>query len=118
MPNFVRTRITFEASESKRKEILDFVKGDESVFDFNKLVPCPESIKKAVEYSDVHEAAIKWMKDKPCDITDDEGLEKLLREGYHKAEHVRTGINNLLRFKVYGWYDWNCAYWGINGINK
>lgn len=113
MPNYVRTRITFEVSESKRKKILDFVKGDKSVFDFNKIIPCPESIEKAVESSDVHEAAIKWMKETPCDITDNEGLEKLLRKGsVFKAEHVRTGINNLLRFKIYGWYDWKCKFWG------
>jgi len=45
MPNWVRN--TLEVIKGDAKEIFDFVRSDESVFDFNNLIPMPDSIENA-----------------------------------------------------------------------
>ena len=42
MPNWVSN--TLEVIKGDAKEIFDFVRSDESVFDFNNLIPMPDSL--------------------------------------------------------------------------
>ena len=42
MPNWVRN--TLKVIKGDPKKVLDFVRGDKSAFDFNNLIPMPESI--------------------------------------------------------------------------
>jgi hypothetical protein len=42
MPNWVYNTITIEGTPEQVKEIAEYVKSDDSVFDFNKIIPAPE----------------------------------------------------------------------------
>lgn len=45
MPNHITNIITIQAPEGRTiQEVIDFVKGDETKFDFNKLIPMPLEI--------------------------------------------------------------------------
>lgn len=44
MPNWVKNEITFEGKKENIEALLNAVKSDESDFDFNKLIPMPESL--------------------------------------------------------------------------
>lgn len=46
MPNYIQNRLTFKGSNSKIKELFNLVKGENSLFDFNKIIPMP---KKAID---------------------------------------------------------------------
>lgn len=44
MPNYCENFLSIEGNADTLKEIMDFVKSDESVFDFEKIVPMPDYI--------------------------------------------------------------------------
>lgn len=44
MPNYCENFLSIEGNADTLKEIMDFVKSDKSVFDFEKIVPMPDYI--------------------------------------------------------------------------
>ena len=44
MPNYCNNYLSIEGNYTTRKKILDFVKSDETAFDFEKIVPMPDYI--------------------------------------------------------------------------
>ena len=44
MPNWVQNEITFYGEEKDIKKVFELIKSEESDFDFNKLVPMPETL--------------------------------------------------------------------------
>lgn len=44
MPNWVRNRIEFSGKQEDINKVLSFIKGNNDDFDFNKLIPMPESL--------------------------------------------------------------------------
>lgn len=42
MPNYVTNKV--EITSTNAAEALAFIKGDDSAFDFNKIIPMPESL--------------------------------------------------------------------------
>ena len=48
MPNWVIGKVKIKGDENSIKELVDFVKSDENVFDFNKIVPMPKELETTV----------------------------------------------------------------------
>lgn len=46
MPNHIANRVIIDGSLDDIKKIMNFVRSEESPFDFNKIVPMPETFKK------------------------------------------------------------------------
>jgi hypothetical protein len=51
MANWVKTKLYFECSQEKAKEIRNFVSDDEGNFDLNRIVPMPEELN--IEHSNI-----------------------------------------------------------------
>ena len=49
MPNYVQNILRLEGEEKRIQELLEFIKGEKSAFDFNSLIPMPEDL--AIECS-------------------------------------------------------------------
>ena len=45
MPNWVVNKIEFSGTQENINKVLDIIKGDENIIDFNKLIPMPKSLK-------------------------------------------------------------------------
>ena len=107
MPNWVRNVVTLKGNAESVKKVVEFVKSENSVFDFDKIVPQPESIKKYdttnYPYGEklvVGEPLDRFEKDSP--IVTEELIE----------EYKVASKEQMNKYGVIGWYDWNRKYWG------
>lgn len=57
MPNWVQNRLTIYGQETKIEKCLLFCKSEDSDFDFNKIVPMPETLDITVSRDSVQAAA-------------------------------------------------------------
>lgn len=106
MPNYVANRVVLVGSDETIKKVIAFVKSDESVFDFNKIVPMPETFLKydTTNYPNGKQLQVgqrvSWEKDSPI-VTEE------LIEEYKQATREQEE-----KYGVVGWYDWSINYWG------
>ena len=47
LPNHLMSRLHFSGEQKRIDELLASIKGEETLFDFNKVLPMPESLKRA-----------------------------------------------------------------------
>lgn len=107
MPNYVANILTLAGSEERIAKVVEFVKGEDSPFDFSKIVPQPETYKKydTTNHPDgrgleVGQPVNPFKKDSPI-------VTKELLEEYKQAT-----AEQARKYGVVGWYDWNVRYWG------
>ena len=131
MPNWVRTRLTFNGKKNRVAEIKELVKttgkddegnGDTNEFDFNKVVPMPEELD--IVSSSSGECGMRYLilKDKHLiSWTDDdrsfmERMEKQKEKNPNRFnEDIKLGKKYLRNISKYGykdWYNFRCDKWG------
>lgn len=120
MPNHVANILTIHAEGDKLTEILDAVRTEESVFDFNRIIPMPESL--AVEDGSIGDNAVAYIKTKiqgEQSITNaGRDLIKRFEDEYKGEELGRalmlglTYIHNKASYGCTTWYDWSRFNWG------
>lgn len=106
MPNHIANRVIIDGSLDDLKKIANFVRSEESPFDFNKIVPMPETYRK---YDTTNHpngrgleigAHVSWDANSPI-VTEE------LIEEYKKATREQLKTHGCV-----GWYNWSCHYWG------
>jgi hypothetical protein len=106
MPNYVSNIVTLVGSDEQVMKVVDFINSDYGVFDFNKIVPMPETFSK---YDTTNHpggrglnvgSPISWRDDSPI-VTEE------LIEEYKQATKEQEE-----KYGVVGWYDWNVKFWG------
>ena len=131
MPNWVRTRLTFNGEKNRVAEIKELVKttgkddegrGYTNEFDFNKVVPMPEELD--IDSSSSGECGMRYLilKDKHLILwTDDdrsfmERMEKQKEKNPNRFnEDIELGKKYLSNISKYGykdWYNFRCDKWG------
>lgn len=83
MPNYCRNKFAIIASSKKElDDVVDFIKGDNGDFDFNKIVPMPEDLDiEVVGCNASEEVQAKYQ-------------------------------SNIEKYGYKDWYDWRCDKWG------
>ena len=131
MPNWVRTRLTFNGEKNRVAEIKELVKttgkddeesGYTNEFDFNKVVPMPEELDIASSSSGEYGMRYLILKDKHLiSWTDDdrsfmERMEKQKEKNPNRFnEDIKLGKKYLRNISKYGykdWYNFRCDKWG------
>lgn len=87
MPNWCECDLTVFGPKAKVNEFLDFAKGEESTFDFNRFAPYPEEFQKMDEVADAWER------------------ESVGKPGVDWAERPRSGYDS-------GGHAWCLEHWG------
>lgn len=107
MPNHIANRVIIDGSLDDIKKIMNFVRSEESPFDFNKIVPMPETFKKYDTTNhpngrglEVGEKVNPWDADSP--IVTEELIDEYTRATKEQAEV----------YGCVGWYDWSYSNWG------
>ena len=104
MPNYVANIVKLVGSDEQIKKVLDFVKGEEGDFDFNKIVPMPKDLD--IESSSVGTKGVEVIKSLASGR---------LPDTTEFDECVVLGAKYLYNKIKYGfetWYEWCRIHWG------
>lgn len=128
MPNHCSNKLVVRGSVSVIDLMIEKVRGSDSAFDFEKIVPMPESLNiesgsttdyalAIIEYYDGDSSALKkvleypWVKSMNIVKLDDLANHLIKTE---KANMI-NGLKAKHNMKTYGhkdWYDWKVHHWG------
>ena len=129
MPNYCLNRLTLEGTPKDVAELLAFIKGEHSDFDFNNVIPIPPSIEDTQRgsVSFASEAACHYLNDKTINthmqwlidknqLAEDEITAAITRWIEEKRIDIALGyriIENRRQFDGCGdWYEWCVENWG------
>ena len=126
MPNHLMSKIHFSGEQSKIDELLKFIKGEETLFDFNRVIPMPESLN--IEAGTHTENGLKAYRDFITAYTMDDSLEKDLLNIPKEKEEIflkarsdidldewnlgRTAFQNEQKYSSKTWYEFHIQAWG------
>lgn len=126
MPNHITNIINVTGDKIRIKELFDFVSNENILFDFNKIVPMPESLQitsgsmvdNAIHIITNDENALReyfdyeWVKQE--NITTIKELKKFLSKKLKPIDfrEARQAIRNIEKYGHKDWYSWRIAYWG------
>lgn len=126
MPNHITNILKVEGDEQRVKELFTLVHTDKSMFDFDKIIPMPESLQItsgskldnaiAILTNDTQkfDEMLEWNWVKEANINSVEKLkEKLIKN--LSPEDMRDGkiaLDNLQKYGHKDWYSWSIANWG------
>lgn len=115
MPNHVENKLTIQSENLS--EILGFIKSDERLIDFEKILPMPLSLhhepsEDVVEYAKyvfdpVASARSKWY----FDLLSERGQALKYFSEQKWVQFVKC-LNNLKETGYASWYDWSVEKWG------
>jgi len=130
MPNHVANQLTFEGKEERIQELFQFVKGENSEFDFNTIIPMPESL--TIVSGSQTDISLAYYKYKKFGVSPE--FEKMLKhrwaidEGISTVEELvaylsethkemsfelgETAYNNIQNYGYLTWYGWSMENWG------
>ena len=113
MPNYVRTRISFN---KRANEIRNFVKGEDSAFDFNKVIPMPEELD--ITSGSVGTYGMEYLlataKHPSVRTESDKKVIEFVSKQPDFNEWVELGKKYLSNTTKYGcptWHEWRNANW-------
>lgn len=114
MPNHVHNELYFEADNKERiSELLNAIKGEDTAFDFNKIIPMPKELE--IESGSRGEWGLKAYKEflrtgvKPKEITDEWGHTRSVED--KDFELGKQYYNNIEKYGHATWYSWACDNW-------
>lgn len=112
MPNWTMISVRFDGDENEINRMLSYIKGEETIFDFNKVIPMPESL-KITEGSDADRAMECYVSDNL--LQDNELKNKYRITDKELQEYKELGkryIENKIKYGYRSWYGWCNANWG------
>lgn len=125
MPNHIQNRISFECSEAefeKVKKLMNTAKEGPENFDFNALIPMPESLN--IEAGSRGENALNYYRYFLEDCADSLGMSDSEKEALAESYKETYGIDddswrlgeqyyeNIDKYGSANWYDWCIRKWG------
>ena len=127
MPNHVMNRLHLSGEQSRINKLLESVKGEDSVLDFNKIIPMPESLN--IEAGSRTDKGLEAYREFISVYTFDGSINKpdLLNipeeseQAFLRArkdikpdewELGKAAFQNQIKYGAPDWYGWSIANWG------
>ena len=134
MPNWVINRIEFSGEQEDINKVLDIIKGDDTAFDFNKLVPMPGRLdissssdneigilcylsnKMTIPFEELPKKYLKYVRN----MFNGDWAEVLYKdrlpnrtEDFDKLYELgKVCCGNIDRYGHIDWYSWRITKWG------
>ena len=133
MSNWVKNILEISGKPNTVKKVVDFLKGadnegTETCFDFNKVVPMPDSLKLesgsrsklsllVFKYKTFGQEAdnlnrYRFANESDLDLSLDEYVARMLQEKQADLDLGRKVYTNLQEYGFADWYDWRVKKWG------
>ena len=112
MPNWVMNNVTFEGSKSVLKKMRNFMKSEETEFDFNKLIKMPEALNLIAGSEET--IAVSCAKARRAGEKTSKEYEKEWAKNKTFEEWADLGdkyLDNIDRYGASNWYDWRISNW-------
>lgn len=127
MPNWVQSYVEFTGDQANIEKVFDKIKSlnsetaDERIFDFNQLVPMPESLNiesgSASTLAYAYYMVKKFGQVPPETYMDEQTVldrvEKDINvstmEMFNRGKQLKENVD---KYGATDWYDWCCRYWG------
>lgn len=113
MPNWVMNKVSFTGGKAVLMKLRNFMKTENSEFDFEKLIPMPESL----NISDGSEETIaracamaRRRGETTCPEVEKEWAKS--RSFDEWADYGEIYLKNIEKYGAPTWYDWRCTHWG------
>lgn len=119
MPNWCQNAMLVTGSKEQLEKMIAQVKSEENDFDFNKIIPMPESL--SVESSSVAEQAYAYYYGKKENLksamyaSNDDDLEKRIKsitDNPNAKQLADQYHHNIENYGVTTWYEWCPKNWG------
>lgn len=113
MPNYIKNRLTISGNA---KEVFSFINGDDSIFDFNKIIPMPKELD--IEESSMGDDGLKYIylnATRPYNKRETEEIEKKLKSRNQFEDAIELGKKYMANIAKHGhktWYGWSSENWG------
>lgn len=111
MPNHCNNIITVSGPIKELRRFLSEVASEKSVFDFNKILPCPKElldVASPVRIMTQEEILQMWEKHRQLNKGEHSSLTRPHGLGITKERQSEL----IARFGYDNWYDWCCENWG------
>lgn len=97
MPNWCYNQLVIEGEEKDVITFIDFIGNDENKFDFNRVIPMPEILKKTTKGRMTIDgvSVSSWI--------EEDGKQRIPNAA-ERSEMAQIGYED--------WYEWACASWG------
>lgn len=125
MPNYIMNRLKMSGEQSRIDELLASIKGEDTVIDFNKIIPMPAELDIEVgTHSDNGLKAYKEFIDVYTALADNKDLLNIPKEKEDAFLKIRKDIDsnewelgrqafrNELKYGFTDWYSWSIKNWG------
>lgn len=102
MPNWCDNTVIVTGPDDEIKRFVDFVRSEESDFDFNRIAPMPEELKKIhIEGSEIDGVYVtRWREE----MIDGEKVDVAISEDEENRLSEKYGASD--------WYEWATDNWG------
>ena len=127
IPNHVKNKLRLSGEQSRINKLLDSVKGEDTVLDFNKIIPMPESLK--IESGKRTEIGLKaycgfigmYIFKKGENMPDLLNIPEKSEQAYlgslkdmdsEQWELGKTAFLNQIKYSAPTWYEWAIENWG------
>lgn len=116
MPNHVQNRLKIVGKKQQVEEVLNAIKGDNEVIDFNKIIPMPSELD--IPSSSEGEIGLAVIKKKLGVNTNP--LDDVFSERFNEfADDVKerminaglTYLRNIIKYDCPTWYEWRRKHW-------
>lgn len=112
MPNWVMNKVVFYADKVRVNDIREGIKSGNCIFDFNTLIPMPESL-NMIEGSMADVDVKCFMAEDGFDADHLKNKYNMTDKEYDEArKRGEIYINNKLKYGHRSWYGWCCENWG------
>lgn len=134
MPNYVKNIITILGNQAEIDSVLRYIKGKDTMFDFNTLIPMPDELNiesGSVTYNSL--ALYRYLQEKSApqkfpkmlmekmdsDESIDDFIKRMEKDGYLNMKLGKKAYENLQKYGAADFYYWRIMNWGTkwNALN-